>query len=435
MERKIIRMDFYVRSYVQINESIQIMIDPLNYPLEVSNFSWSFCVPYQQTGAVVTTVHSSVPFEGEPLEYISGNVVVGILKLIESNAHLKDILQLKAVPQLSQEEQLISNFVKELNEIIKKLKEEQTIYVNVLDLSARQPLYPQFSIDPRTQAKLTMINALMYSIGNPPNDTPVDQTINYRYLSPTIVNWLIEGGIPASRSFAPFVANWLELFGGQQYLMSQKNTQLFYDHLIHWFHVEMQLVVNQQYYEKLGFADLQIPLTAMAEIFPELDIVDFVGEKLVDNITSPMVKEIYVRNFIDFHIIMVRAQWDKLILLASYELEEKPRDKINQTIANLMKKLDGLSQLPPLSKYYFQVFLWLGQERLKSREEGGWLRHFRDGLVHKTGSHSSGIVPQKHSLLSANEIWHKAKEEHQFLREAFMVLMTALLLAGRTPRE
>ena len=146
-------------------------------------------------------------------------------------------------------------------------------------------------------------------------------------------------------------------------------------------------------------------------------------------ITSVNFTELYARIFLEYYIVMLRALWDKLAVLAciAFDIKIKHKDGID----DYLDALQLLDSLTSSGKYFLDTFLTIARQRLEPDiKKDGWLRPIRDGLVHKTGLHSSGVLPQKKSLESSFALWKRLIDEHNWLREGMMSLIACLFQEG-----
>lgn len=300
-------------------------------------------------------------------------------------------------------------------EALEAVRHARTIGMSIYG-SVDDPPHPNLPLDKYTQTKLVTVTTLMASIGRLPGDVPVDQTIRYHMLDKNALDYLENGlHIKARSSFAPFWADYINIFQGGKRLPHQANATRFYSHLIHYLYIEAQLVLTQQYFYGLGLYDKGRSFSIWSNIFSEHE---FKNVRLND-LYNIAFTELHGRVFLDHYIIMIRAQWDKFVKLGCifFDLQDN-WSSVEDGIATIDKRSETL---PKYSKHYMDIFTSIAKARLD--KSSGWLRSFRDGLLHSTGQHSSGVIPQKKSLESTSELWDKALNEHNWLREAMMAAL------------
>lgn len=428
VDAKPFSIHLFVRSYFQVGERRQIIFEHVDRPQFDSSIEWELGFRLSTTTVINLCIHVYHDFDISTKKYICDEAVKLARQLLEESANYSQIMAGKfAIPT---EDENILQFTNDLNNAIENMKKNRMVTVVHYEVSVNSPPYPEFIefLPAYTQIKLTMSVGLFVIAGSPPNQRPISQTITYTSLPMSIVTWLEKAGVPASRDYAPFASDWIRLFEGGRRLPTQKNRQKFFDHLIHVFLVEAQLLVNQRYYEELGFENQAIPLELPNEISP-----DEIKQKNIAYLNSPQLKELYARIFLEYHIIMLRAQWDKIARLACYALDV---DTNFDSIDDGFKLLRKVSDLPQSSKATLDIFLGIGQRQLeKDPAKGGWFRPFRDGLLHYTAKHSSGVQPQANSLESTFHLWERTKIEHNYFREALMALVASLLIAAWTKSE
>ncbi|MBZ0300228.1 MAG: hypothetical protein K8J31_10820 [Anaerolineae bacterium] len=277
---------------------------------------------------------------------------------------------------------------------------------------------PDMALDSATQAKIVMACNLMMAIGRGPGDMPVDQRIEYRFLPPQSIGFLTEKlKVAATREFAPFAADYASIFQGGKWLSGSKKAGRFYSHLIHIFVIEAQLVLTQQYYYGLELDQDRLPISALISHFSEEEIQ---GMRL-GQLSKLDITDLHGRIFFEYLLVMIRAQWDKLIRLLCMAFEIKDNwSSIDDGIESLKKPLQTLKDT---ERWHLDALIHVAEFRLNA--EQGWLRPFRDSLLHKTGLHSEGIIAQSKSLETTAQLWKKAKDEHNWWREA---VMTAIIV-------
>ena len=124
---------------------------------------------------------------------------------------------------------------------------------------------------------------------------------------------------------------------------------------------------------------------------------------------------------------MIRAQWDKLARLSCMTFGLKTNwDSISDGLNILGKFVDDNDKLHPWCIMHFRFFIDIAKERVA---QDGWLKGFRDPLLHDVGQHSSGVAPHKKSIETTSEMWDKVCDEHNWLRERMMALLTSFISA------
>lgn len=281
-------------------------------------------------------------------------------------------------------------------------------------------------IDTTIQAKLITANTAMMSVGRLFGDFPVNKfesAITYHYLRQESLTWLENCGVHVNRQFAPLaVDNYVRLFGTEETLPVKKgDLNLFFEFFIHCMLIEAQIILAKQYYHGLGLyqkdAADSILSPDLPDKFPTSDLSNKLGEIEYD--------QFHGRIFLEYCAIMIRAQWDKLIRLQGLVFELKHNwDKISKGIKLVKAHLDKEKGLHPWSKYHSELFIRIAEERVS---EDGWLKHFRDPLLHNIGQHSSGVLPRKNSLETTSQMWDKVCDEHNALREGILCLLASFI--------
>lgn len=293
------------------------------------------------------------------------------------------------------------------------------------------PPYPDSQVDPITQVKLNAVTVIMMLIGQGPGDFPVaefDRPVEYRRLQKKSLDWLEQYGIPARQTFAPLAAKgfYIWQFGDDDRLpVPAENAGLFFGRLIHFLLIETQIITAKQYYHGLGLYQpggdpLSIPM--LNELFPPEAVQGMQLNKLL----QAELNQMHGRIFLDYCVVMLRAQWDKLLRLTCLTLGlDRNFDSISDGLKAIEQKLDnGGKKLHPWCNYHLRVLIEIAKERLF---EDGWIKEFRDHLLHDVGPHSAGVVPHKKSLETTSELWDRMCNEHDALREATMAALAAFL--------
>lgn len=284
-------------------------------------------------------------------------------------------------------------------------------------------LQPNLAIDTGTQEKLMAVVAIMDGIGKLPGDFPkekFDQPITYHKLQPKAVEWLKNAGLRAEEITPLASYSYRTLFARKDNSLVEKETiEKFFSHFIHCLLVETQIIISRQYYHGLGFYRSQTPIVDLLETLPT-ELREIFNRVQLNKIA---VDQLHGKIYVDYCILMIRAQWDKLISLSCLVFGLKQNwDSIFDGIKALNQKIDELENLHPACKFYLKIFLDIANERLKT---DGWLKNYRDSLMHGVGQHSLGVVPHKKSLLTTTELWDKVCEEHNWIREGIMALLIA----------
>lgn len=297
------------------------------------------------------------------------------------------------------------------------------------EFNYRHPPHPEFldTVSAATQVKLADVTALMLMIGGAPNDTePLQVPIRkFNVLEPEHISFLARPNFHPERPRAIFFGDYVNLFQGNKYLLHPERTELFYNHLIHCLLVDVELVVVIHYFSELGLARQSIPLSLFAPVY-DGDISDLALAQL-GTVSYP---ELYGRPFVDLMAIMIRAQWDKLTRLLDIAFKLPNWDSINDGLAALR---DFAATQSEGSSHLIGLYADTAKSRLD--ENRGWLRPFRDGLLHKTGQHSRGVAPQRKSVDTTTDLWNKCLDEYDYLREAFFVALIAIVMVGFEKRE
>lgn len=304
------------------------------------------------------------------------------------------------------------------------------------------PPCPDLQVDPRTQVKLVAVTMIMMLIGRGPDDFPVtefDRSVNYRRLTETSLEWLEQCGIPARRIFAPLATtDYIWLFGSDDRLPASEEVERFFSRLIHFLLIETQIITAKQYYHGLGLygSGSEDPewISKLNELFPP----DAIQEEQLLKLLQVELNQMHGRIFLDYCAVMIRAQWDKLARLSCLVFGlDGNWDSISSGLSMLEQKLNS-GGLDPWCHSHLQISIEIAKDRLY---ETGWIKEFRDHLLHDVGAHSAGVVPHRRSLETTSELWDKVCDEHDWLREAAMAALIAFLSArlpangGARPRN
>ena len=296
------------------------------------------------------------------------------------------------------------------------------------EFNFNHPPHPEYLeiIGAATQVKLSDVTALLMIVGQMPKDpTPIEIPIQtFNVLRPKDVTWLEHTGFYPKRPRGIFVRDYIHFFQGNKYLPNSngntKKIERFYGHLIHCLLIEAELVTVVHYFQGLGLAQQSIPMSMFASIY-DGDISDLSLAQL-GTVSFP---EVYGRPFVDFMAIMLRAQWDKITRLLDIAFDLQEWDSIGDGLTSLRDFSQNAGQE---SRQLIALFTETGISRLD--QTNGWLRPFRDGLLHKTGRHSRGVAPQRKSAETTSDLWNLCLIEYDYLREAFFVALMAIVMTA-----
>ena len=293
----------------------------------------------------------------------------------------------------------------------------------LLPISPREKPYPDFPVDTATQIKLLTAIAMMAFVGRGPGDFPNDQAINYRKLSFASIRWLKTVGIPADRDFAPLGANYLFVFDGGRKFPDPASTSVIYSRILHCLVIETQLLVAIQYFHGMG---LYMPGNSLSLWSQILSPEEFADTRMA-TLTQADLRELRGRVFFEYGVVMIRAQWDKLVRLACTIFGLRDRwNSVSDGLGDLQEKT-AKAELNPFCRQHLNFFLEIATDRLKVQDQGGWLKPYRDNLLHFVGGHSAGVIPQAKSFETTSQLWEHVLDEHHWFREAFMSLMIVFL--------
>jgi len=301
------------------------------------------------------------------------------------------------------------------------------------DVSIEHPPYPDLPVDAITQAKVIAVTHLMAILGRSPGDFPVeefDKAITYRRLEDQSLKWLEECGIPARRDFAPLAAeNYIWLFGNRDRLpVPEGDIERFFGRLVHCLLIEVQILIARQYYFGLGFYQKGSSLSRLDRVLRLSELARTLPSKAgreieFDTNNTVALDELHGMVFLEYFVVMMRAQWDKLVHLGDAVFGAKfGWDSISEGLNALEQKVTDSKELDPWCRDHCQVFIEIARDRLA---EKGWLKGFRDPLLHDVGHHSAGVIPHRRSVETTSEMWDRACDEHDWLREAMMAALVA----------
>lgn len=290
-------------------------------------------------------------------------------------------------------------------------------------------LQPDLLIDETTQAKIITTSSLMMFIGRGPGDFPVekfDMPIKFKLMQLPSLEWLEKCGLNPRRAFAPLASeHYAHLFGTKDKLpVSEQKINKFFGSLIHCLVVETQILVAKQYYHGTGLYEQNDPGLFSNNAFAE----NIHEQGFLYKLGSVEIGQLHGRIFLEYSAIMIRAQWDKLVQLQCLVFDVKVNsDKISKVIDAIRKTLQEKNDLHEWSKYHSLAFLEIAKQRIS---ENGWLKKFRDPLIHNVGQHSSGVIPQNKSFDSTSQMWDKVCDEHNALREGMLCLLASIISKG-----
>jgi len=253
-------------------------------------------------------------------------------------------------------------------------------------------------------------------------NAPIEADIRaFRVLEPKHIQFLERHGFRPQAPRGIFVGYYLRFFQGVRYLPRPDRGEAFYSHLIHCLLVDVEMLTVVHYFQGLGLARQKIPLSTYAEIY-DGDVNDLV----LGQLGSIHFAEVYGRPFVDFMVIMLRAQWDKLTRLMDLAFGLKEWSSISDGLLNLQRFASTSS---PDVRALIEIYVRVARERLDKTGKG-WLRPFRDSLLHKVGQHSVWLAPQRKSAENTTDFWNHCLDEYDYLREAFFIALIAISTAG-----
>lgn len=294
----------------------------------------------------------------------------------------------------------------------------------VPELSVLAPPFPDSNVDPVIQVKLAAITQLMAVLGQLPGDYPrakFDRPIRYRALSQASLDWLEHCGI-AARGLVPLATRaYIPLFGTEESSpVPQQSVGRFWGRLIHWLTIETQVTIAKQFYHGLDLYQAYFPLAMLAEMLPD----EAEGMQLA-SLPAIDFTQLHGMLFLEYCAVMIRAQWDKLIRLSClpFGVSHNWRS-ISDGLAALGQKLDTAIDLHPWCLHHARTLLQLAKERTA---EDGWLKSFRDPLLHDVGEHPAGVIPHRRSLQTTSEMWDHVCDEHDWVREGMMATLAVMI--------
>jgi hypothetical protein len=296
---------------------------------------------------------------------------------------------------------------------------------------------PKLLIESRTQQQLLTVVAIMALIGRAPKDFTYDhfeRPITFRKLSSESLDRLERLGIPARRDFAPLGSEYYaDLFGDRALLpVSESEAGRFFSRLIDFLLIETQIIVAKQYYHGL---DLYHPkedsLLHIDELLSGKLPLEFERIFRQANPAQVYLDQLHGRIFLEYCAVMIRAQWDKLtrLICSSLKLDDS-WDSVSKGLRKIEANTTNQNNLDAKRLEHLQIFLDIAHQRLA---EDGWLKKFRDPLLHDVSQHSAGVLPRRNSLETTSEMWDRARDEHDWLRESVLAVFMFFLPMNYEP--
>ena len=240
-----------------------------------------------------------------------------------------------------------------------------------------------------------------------------------------------EGRYTRTKNHPLSTPTYRDLFANENSFPIEKEIiEKFFSHFTHCLVVETQIIIAKQYYQGLGLHQPRKP--SILETFPnlapqyiaELQEADEMGMDLL----TIEFNQLHGRIFLEYCAVMIRAQWDKLVSLSCLMFGLRQNwGSISDGLKALEQHINTSDNLDPGCKHYCKIFLDIANERLS---EKAWLKGFRDSLLHQVGQHSLGVAPQRASSFTTSELWDKMCDEHNWLREAMMVILLVFVFKG-----
>jgi hypothetical protein len=308
------------------------------------------------------------------------------------------------------------------------------------DISIEHPPHPDLPVHPITQVKLVTVTHLMHIVGRAPGDFPLDRfnkAIRYRRLERQSLQWLEQCGIHAQRSYAPLAADdYIWLFGQKSRLpVPEDDAERFFSRLIHCLLIEIQILIAKQYFHGLGFYKKGSNLSRLDAVLRLSELARALPSKVeweagFNTANTVALDELHGKIFLEYFVVMIRAQWDKLVRLTNIVFGTRSDwDSIHDGLKALVQRRTNEENLNSWCRNHLQIFVEIAQDRLA---KDGWLKRFRDPFLHDVGQHSAGVIPHKKSTDTTSEMWDRACDEHDWLREAMMATLVAFA-SVRTP--
>lgn len=313
-------------------------------------------------------------------------------------------------------------------EAIARLKEQMGLRQLLTDYNERNPPYPNLDLDPVLQSKVVNTTAFLMAHGSHPSDIQIENGMQFRYLPLPCVDLLITNNlIPLSNSHHPLAGNYLQLFDGGRYLPFPDNRVRFYAHLIDCLKSELLVVTTLQYYKGMEFDKFEVPVFHFSDPILEAAFGGVDGLRL-ESVASLNYSELYSRPLLEYMVYTVRAQWDKFTRLLCIGFNIDPN--VN-SIVDAFSQIDAYAgQGDQDKRFYLSLFTRIGRERLLNGRS--WLKGFRDSLAHGTSQSSLGFMPSKKTEETVGILWRKALDEHDYVREAFVTAMLALVVGQKS---
>lgn len=281
---------------------------------------------------------------------------------------------------------------------------------------------PDLMADKITQTMLATSVALMLEIGwGSLPITRFDEPITYQHLAGEIVEWLETCGVPA-RSYLPLASDqYARLFGTKGRLpVKEQNVGQFFGRWIHMLLIETQITLARQYYHGLDLYKQGITFSMLSEVLP----TDEIQGMRLSRLGNTEIDQLHGRIFLEYCAVMIKAQWDKSVFLLDLVFGLKSNwDSVTKGLDAIERSSEARA-LNRWSEFSLRKYLEIARKQLAV---DGWLKSFRDPLLHKVGRHSAGVLPQKNSLDTTSEMWDRVREEHNALREALMALISVLI--------
>lgn len=163
----------------------------------------------------------------------------------------------------------------------------------------------------------------------------------------------------------------------------------------------------------------------IAKAFPS----ESLGDLQLASLGGIQIAQLHGRVFLEYCAVMIRAQWDKLTRLCCLVFGKRTDwHSVSVGLKALAQLPMTEGEMPAWSRHHLQIFVGIAQERVAKT---GWLQVFRNALIHDVGQHSAGVVPQRKSVDTTSEMWDKVCDEHDWLREATVALLTSFISAKK----
>ena len=308
----------------------------------------------------------------------------------------------------------------------------------IVGLPVENTPYPNSPVDAIIQAKLCTVNMVIAAIGRLPGDFPpdrFDRPVKYRKLEPESLVWLEARGMAPRRNWGPLagtsLATYVGLFGLEDRLpVSGNKINYFFSRLTDCLLTEAKMTLTRQYYYGLGLDKPDVPLSLLYEGLPT-EVTEAIQ---LSRLNGAALDQLHGMIFLDYFSVLLRAQWDKLVHLSCLVFDLKDDwDSVSKGLDLLEGKLNrNDNQLDSWCQHHLRLFTEIARDRTK---DGGWLKGYRDRLVHFVAWHSADVLPHKNSLETTSEVWNNACDEHDWLREAMMTAFIAFTSAKTIPKS